>query len=287
VVKKAKYSSQLTKEDHMVINHIILMCATSFVMMLTRFHNPKELGNYWYRKYKSRFELAFCYLFFDINSGFKQLVGSTQLNKKIASALAVCDLNERDNTSAVSLKGKKLQPGTYLHPRDMSKLLKYLEQVGVYIHIEGKKAIKKEAKSRPGKKPYNETKPTIKGRPSMYKISNDCEKFSKVLSKPEARELLNDSLTKSNLFYSYLRFTLKAFCYAIRNDKTIVEKMFKITNIDLDKSCIDFMVSLDDTALEELVDQAILSAIGKHVSFDDKFFLAGMINPKLPGKHVA
>jgi len=83
-----------------------------------------------------------------------------------------------------------------------------------------------------------------------------------VLSKPEARELLNDSLTKSILFCSYLRFTLEAFCYAIRNDKTIVEKMFRITDIDLDKSCIDFMVSLHDTALEELVDQTIFSVIG-------------------------
>jgi hypothetical protein len=264
------------------------MCATFFVMMLTRFDNPKELGNFLYRKYKSRFELAFCYLFFDVNSGFEQLVGSSQLNKKIASALAVGDLNEHDNTSAVSLKGKKLQPGTYLHPRDMSKLLKRLEKACICINIKGKKDIKKEAKSRPGKSKSfsSETKPTIRGRPSKYKITDDVERFSKVLSKPDARELLNDSLTKSNLFYSYLRFTLKAFCYAIRNDKTVVEKIFRITNIDLDKSCIDFMVSLDDTSLEESVDQAILSAIGKHVSFDDKFFLAGMINPKLPGNDV-
>lgn len=63
--------------------------------------------------------------------------------------------------------------------------------------------------------------------------------------------------------------------------------MSRITNIDLDRSCIDFMVSLDDTALEESIDLAILSAIRKHVSFDDTFFLAGMINPKLPGKDVA
>lgn len=121
------------------------MCAILHVMMLTRFHNPKELGNFWYRKYKSRFELAFCYLFFDVNRGFKQLVGSNQLNKKIASALAVGDLNEHYNTSAVSLKGKKLQPGTYLHPRDMSKLLKRLEKAGICINIKGKKAIKKKA----------------------------------------------------------------------------------------------------------------------------------------------
>jgi hypothetical protein len=50
VVKKAKYSSGLTEEDHKVINHIILMFAICFSMLLTKYHSPKELANYWNKK---------------------------------------------------------------------------------------------------------------------------------------------------------------------------------------------------------------------------------------------
>jgi hypothetical protein len=197
------------------------------------------------------------------------------------------DLNECKINSAASLKGEKL-PDSYLPPRDMRKVLKRLEKQGIYIHIEGKKHIKEEAKSRPGKSKFsNEIRPRLKGRPSMYKISDYVDKFSKVISKPEACKLLNDSLLKSNLFYSVLKFVLKAFWYALRKDKTILQNLFKAFNINISKSNLDAIVypliermtSLDDAALEELIDKSSKSAIEKKLLLDE-FFLVGMFNPK-------
>ena len=220
MVKKAKYSSELTEEDHRVINHIILVCATSFSMLLMKYQSPEQLANYWRKKiFNTKLGLAGFCLLLDARSksSSKRLVSPTQLNNEIARKMHASDFNENEINSTVPLKSEKL-PDSYLHPRDMRKVLMVCEEIGFYIHIEGKKDIKKEAKSRPGRSKSEIKK--IKGRPSRYKIANDIDKFSKVLSKPQARELLNESLLKSNLFYSYLKFISKAFWYALRKDKT-------------------------------------------------------------------
>jgi hypothetical protein len=99
--------------------------------------------------------------------------------------------------------------------------------------------------------------------------------------------LLNESLLKSNLFYSYLKFISKAFWYALRKDKTPAEKVFRAANISISKydleavvnPIIDKIVSLDDAALEELIDQASKSSIEKQLLLDESCLL-GMFNPK-------
>jgi hypothetical protein len=175
---------------------------------------------------------------------------------------------KQDTTDITTRLDDNVQSDIYLDPRRITEMLQKLESVGVYLNITGKKQIKSQrGKTKRGKRQKHDTTiPNPAGRPSVYKITDLFQKLKRVMSKPEAQDLLYKHLKQSKLLYKYEKFMIEAGYHAIRMDETVAQKMIKATDSDpVTDSAINLfrkhLLTLDDSELEALAAKRAESSI--------------------------
>jgi hypothetical protein len=113
----------------------------------------------------------------------------------------------------------------FLHPHDLTKVLKQLEKMGIFLNVKTKNQIREleRGKRHAGKKTHEDDR-DLGGKPSVYKLTEEFEKLNNVIEKPEAAEMLYDEILRSRLAHNLIRFILLAFWHAAKMDGTYFGK---------------------------------------------------------------
>jgi hypothetical protein len=154
----------------------------------------------------------------------------------------------------------------FLHPHDLTKVLKQLEKMGIFFNIKTKNQIREleRGKRHAGKKTHEDDR-DLGGKPSVYKLTEEFEKLKNVIEKPEAAEMLYDEILRSGLAHKLIRFILLAFWHAAKMDETYFGKsvgfgaaFFQDTLQEEDRSNFKaiyrWLQDLNDNQLEQLAD---------------------------------
>jgi hypothetical protein len=154
----------------------------------------------------------------------------------------------------------------FFHPRKMTKVLKEVEEMGVFDQLMGKKEMRQ--LERPvrhaGKKPSDGYKRDLGGKPSAYKVTQELEKLKNVMEKPGAIELVWKKIARSGLAYGLVKYQQLALWHAAKMDETLLSKLIsygtfffpdlKGRNIPDFKNVHQRLRLLDDSRLEQLAD---------------------------------
>jgi hypothetical protein len=278
VGKNAKYPSQnLTKEEKEIIDQVIFRFGVKFYALIHKYTTPKEYAEKVVLKtFQSDKGIAALHtIAIARNETPDNLFEPRDINQKLAKDLAYTALGEGG-------------PNRYLHPRDMTKVLKGLENEGIFLNITGKKEIRhlQHRLPHPGRKSSSdEDHNDLGGKPFGYKVTEEFAKLKKAMEKPQVLDLLHKKLIKTGLAYRLLKFNNLAFLHATKMDQTILPKIIRwgaaFTQDDLKQgenessSFISFyeqLQLLDDNQLEQFAAVGAESLIGDRDYY--KFFLS-------------
>jgi hypothetical protein len=120
------------------------------------------------------------------------------------------------------------EPSEFLRPREIRKVLKEIEEIGVVRHLVGKKEIKSAERGilHAGKKQSSiEDDRDLGGKPSAYQVTQEFDKLKNVMEKPGATELLYQKMAASGLAYGLIKYQQLAFLYAVKMDETALPKL--------------------------------------------------------------
>jgi len=122
----------------------------------------------------------------------------------------------------------------------MTGVANTLVREGVFENIRGKKEIESQFRmSRRGHRKMG-FEPRTGGRPSVNKFTQRFETIIRVMTKPEACDLLRKKLLRLRLTYEFERFNIMAFLHLMKMDAGAIEKLLRLItpryNVLLDKS---------------------------------------------------
>jgi DNA-binding Lrp family transcriptional regulator len=265
MAKKAKYPSQkLTEEDKAIIGQISLKYLVKLYALKEKYQNPKVYADKVFLKdIHSKNDIAAIHtLAIAKNATSNHLHKPREINQTLANAIQKNfpqDFNDRMSAQE-SLE--------FLHPRELRKALKELEEMGVLDHITNKNEIRRLERGtrHAGKEPSSEEDDRdLGGKPSVYKVTQEFEKLKNVMEKPGAVELLYEQIAKSGLAYKLMKFQHLAFLHAAKIDERVLPTIIGFGSSFLqdglnEKDIEDFkasyqqLKSLDDNQIEELAD---------------------------------
>jgi hypothetical protein len=120
-----------------------------------------------------------------------------------------------------------------LHPRDLrERVLKKLEDLGVFIRLEGKQEIiRQEHKARtPGKKSSdNQNGDKRGGKQPAYMMTEDLAKMRKTMEKAGAIEYIHRKIISSGLALALTKYSLLVFLHLAKLDKTAFFRMMTMS----------------------------------------------------------
>jgi hypothetical protein len=221
VVKNTKYHTQtLTEEDKKIIDQVFIKYAVKFYALSEKYPDPREYAEkIFLKKIQSDKVLGALHTLAIVkNETSDRLFKPGKINKELAKELAEITLEED------SQRG-------YLDPRDLSEVLKKLEEGGIFIHVEGKDEMRRNYRQirHPRKKSSasDEINNDRGGKPSAYMITPEFEKLKSVMEKPEAIDLLHNKLIDSNLAFKIEKYKTLIILHAIKMDETVLHKLVK------------------------------------------------------------
>jgi hypothetical protein len=290
VLKKAKYPLQkLTNEDKQILDQIVIKYALKFFALTEKYPNPKQYAEQVILKrmrYDTNIAILYSISYVSTNPS-DYLYKAGQLNEQIA--------NDIHNTIIESYPTLALEDNNsskgFLDPRDFrERVTKKLEDAGIFLHLEGKNAIKSQEHKtrRPGiKRSSDEVHEDHGGKPSAYIITEEVEKLKKTIEKPGAIEYVCEKIMSSNLPHRFAKFSLLAFFHIAKLDEVSLHKLMGIGEVMMndDRKQIDkselvnfqrFLHRFDDYQLEQLAEngaQLLIKESNYHVL---SFFLAGL-----------
>lgn len=243
MAKKSKNPAEFSKDEMKLINGITLSLAIKLHDYIENYNDPEKYSKDLSKILESDKGLALSTLFFNINNmNSDQTFFPEEINEKLAKTLA-----------------KESQH--YLNSPDLSKVLKELENAGLFFNTRGKKNIKQQApKSIPRKQKTGE--PKREGYYSTYKISDKVEDYKKIFSIPQAVELINKTLKESGLLEKAYQNMFRNSIHAITKGNERMDKLFtqsipasvgsetiSTSNWDMFR---EYLLSLDTMQLEQL-----------------------------------
>jgi hypothetical protein len=260
MVKRAKNPAQLTEQEKDIVDQVILKWGAAHAYMISIYPTPKGFAQFLISTVNTKKGITTLYLA-AVNSRRMEIgraLSPADLNKLIATIML--DKTVSDTTDMTTNVVRAHDIDTYINSTDMTKILHRLASAGVYQNIEGKDEVRRQSrriqKGRPEKSDKTPTKPL--GRPSVYKLSERVEKLRALMSKPEASDRLRKALNR--LAYENKKFILQAMYYAARDDKSAVEKLFRVVNHDPIKipklkEFLELFCASDESQLDEITDK--------------------------------
>jgi hypothetical protein len=117
---------------------------------------------------------------------------------------------------------------TYLDSPALSKVLKRFKEEKILDNIRGKRNVKREIPQVIRSKKHSD-KPKPQGYHSFYKVTDEVEKYKRVLSNPLALKHITERLKNSGLLEpAYTRIAESIF-YAMMNSDERAEKFFRMS----------------------------------------------------------
>jgi hypothetical protein len=147
-----------------------------------------------------------------------QIFSPKDLNKKLADAIL----------------GSAKECETLLKSYDMSEVLQISVDGGLLDNIRDKKEIKKLfPHALPMQKKGAEYKDSKReGRYSFYRITDDLERFNRVISNPKAIALIDNKLKKYGLLQKFYEFMALTFLYAVMEGDVPFNQLLRIAEAD-------------------------------------------------------
>ena len=289
--KKSKYPSQkLTNEDKQILDQIVIKYALKFFALTEKYPNPKQYAEQVILK-RIRYDpnIAILYSISHIRTNpSAYLYKPGQLNEQIANDIGNTLI---ENYPTLALEDNSSAKG-FLDPRDFrERVTKILEEAGIFLHLEGKNAIKSQEHKthRPGRKRSSEELHVDHGgKQSAYIITEEVEKLKKTIKKPGAIEYVYEKIISSNLPHRFAKFILLAFFHTAKFDEVSLYKLMGIGEVmmndhikQIDKSELvnfhRFLHHSDNHQLEQLAEnraQLLIKEPNYHLLL---FFLAGLL----------
>jgi hypothetical protein len=216
MARKAKYPGQkLTKEDKELIAQIALRYAVKFYVFYSKYRDPKNFALRMINLIRHNTHLAAIHtMAMAKNASSDQLLRPREINQRITETIEMGI--QQDLEDLILSDGSH---DFFLNPRDLTKVLKQLEKMGIFLNIRTRNKIREleRGKRCPGKNPHQDKDPG--GKPSVYKLTEEFEKLKNVIEKPEAVEILYEEIAKSGLAHKLIRFLLLAFWHAAKMDE--------------------------------------------------------------------
>jgi hypothetical protein len=198
-------------------------------------------------------DLGFSTLFLNIkNMDSRKPLSPEDINKELATKLSE-------------------ESETYLNSPALSKVLKIFKEEKILGNIRGKQNVKREIPQVIRRNKHSD-KPKPQGYHSFYKITDEVEKYKRVLSNPLALKHISDRLKNSGLLEpAYTRIAESIF-YAMMNSDERAEKFFRmsisagaphIRPTDSDWAAFKSVLpSLDNNQLNNLIKEFVENLLG-------------------------
>ena len=138
-----------------------------------------------------------------------QIFSPNDLNKKLADAIL----------------GSAKECETLLPSYDMSEVLQISVDAGLFHNIHDKKEIKKLLPKQKKGAEYKDSK--REGRYSFYRITDDLERFNRVISNPKAIALIRNKLKRCGLLQKFYEIMALAFLYAVKEGDLSFEQLLR------------------------------------------------------------
>jgi hypothetical protein len=277
MAKKTKYPAQkLTDKDKKILDQVFIKYAVEFYALIKKYPNPKKYAeNVIVKKLRSNENIATLYTIgYARNCPSDHKFKPRQINKTLAN-----DIRRTIPQDYIRLRSEENEDRSkgFLHPRDLrERVLKPLENQGIFIHLEGKEEIRRQERERhrPGKKRSSDEvrDDDHGGRPSAYKVTEEVEKLKKAMKKPGSIDYLYEKIINSNLAHKIEKFNMSALFHATKIDETAIHKLMGVEaaliqgNIK-EENTADFRLLhkgfqlVDDNQLEQLADNVAKSLI--------------------------
>jgi hypothetical protein len=252
MVENPKYPmSELTGEDIEILDQIIIKYAVKSYAIMKKYTNAMQYAKKILKDLSSASDVAGLFtLAYAKNDSVDRMYKPVELNQRLANDLR--NIIEREYEYEAQ-GGREVS--ILLHRRDLrERVLKRLETLGVFMHLEGKQEIKRhEHKVRtPRKKGAgNQNGDDGGGYPSAYMMTKDFLKIRKTIEKTAAVEYIHAKLISSGLALILTKHILLAFLHAAKMDKkaflTMMTTGAKFMNEGLTKDDINrFEVSFQN-----------------------------------------
>jgi len=183
------------------------------------------------------------------NMSSNQIFSPKDLNKELADAIL----------------GSARECETLFKSYDMSEVLQISVDGGLIQNIRDKKQVKKLfphalPKQNKGAE-YKDSK--HEGRYSFYRITDDLERFNRVISNPKAIALIDKELKKHGLLRKFYELMALTILYTLKESDVPLEQLFRIaveTNfeaeVDIDpavcKQLKEYIIALKEEELQDL-----------------------------------
>lgn len=214
--ENAKNPSQLSDEDIHIVDEILMKCVVAMDRLLREFRYPEEyVKKSLLNIARTDEKFATCRILFNPSGTYNGPLPPHNINEILGEEARHFNPSEEDNNGLEN----------FLHPRDMSEVMKMLEREGLYENVTGKKEIKRRFGLRRLKHWQNAK---TGGVLSIYTIRKEFETVKKVMAEPEAQSLLREKLLKLPITLIFERFNLKAFFCLARANEEYLEKGLRL-----------------------------------------------------------
>jgi hypothetical protein len=233
MAKNPKYPAQkLTNEDKEILDQAVFNYAVKFYALTEKYPDAKKYAEkVILKKMHSNTNIAAIYtIIYARNYPSDYIFRPGQINERLAN-----DIQRTIPKDFMKFKSKDNEDHLkrLLHPPDLRGVLKKLENMGIFIHLEGKKEIRRQEHRktrRPGKKGSSEDlrDEDHGGKQSAYKVTEEVKKLKRAMEKPGAIDFLYEKIIKSGLAHKLAKFNMLAVLHTAKIDETALHKLMGI-----------------------------------------------------------
>lgn len=273
MVEGPKYPAQrLTEEDKEILYKVAINYVITFYNLTQEHPNPKLIAKRIVSKVvqSDKYISTLHMLAYIKNSPTNQILEPGEINEKLANDIK----NSIEKDISAKLEDDKNNNKKFLHPSDLSDVLKKLEEHDILLHLEGKKEIRDRLhKNHHGKKSLSVlVRHSRGGKLSVYLVKEDVEKLKRAMEKPEAIEYLHTEVVRTGLAHKIMKYLILASLHCLKMNENVgrdlmevgaaffQEKMNEQENAKF-KNTLQILQSIDDEQLGHDIDDLTKSLI--------------------------
>lgn len=262
---------KLTAEDRDLLEIVVTKYKVKYYSLIQQYPNPRKyVEEIVLKQIHSDNAISSLYtILYAINIPSNQVLSPGEINERLANDIRHTIQQDFSDTMDPFHRER------FLHPRDLREnVLRNLENDGILLHLEGKKAITNYLNPTipAGKKPISVSGHDRGGKWSGYTAAEEVKKLKRTMDKPEALDFLCEKTVRSGLAHKLAKFIFMVILHAIKMDEKVVQTLIgfgasffhsTITEKDTSdfKSIHQKLRTLDDNQLEQFADSIAKSAI--------------------------
>jgi len=288
MVENPKYLvSELTGEDIKILDRIIIKYAVKSYAIMKKYTNAMQYAKKILKDLSSGSDVAALFsLAYAKNDSVDRMYKPVELNQRLANDLR--NIIEQVNYEAEG----DCKANILLHRRDLrERVLKRLETLSVFMHLEGKQEINRQV-ATPGKKRAGNQNGDRGGYPSAYMMTKDFVKIRNTIEKTAAVEYIHAKLISSNLALVLTKHILLPFLYAAKMDKKAFITMMtmgakfmndRLTGDDINRFDVSFqnLQSYTDTEMRAIAENVAKFLMSNRSYYEQLLFFIALMKDEI------